>query len=97
MITKWIEFRVAVEAADSFSSELAKMQTASQTEAGCAHYSVYRGAGDGDDNLFTVLESWETADHLEAHRKSDHMAAFKENCTAMITEKRAVDLQAAGG
>jgi quinol monooxygenase YgiN len=92
MITKWIEFTVAAESAETFAAEFAKMQEASRPEKGCAHYSVF---GDkADRNVFTVLESWETAENLKAHRESAHMAAFKEKCGAMIVEKRALDLQA---
>ena len=94
MITKWIEFKVAAESADVFAAELAKMQEASRPEDGCVVYSVYRS--EDDLCVFTVLESWQTAAHLEAHRQTAHMAAFKENCSAMILEKAATSLQAIG-
>ncbi len=94
MITKWIEFTVAAESAEIFSSELAKMQTASRPEAGCVHYSVYRS--NDDACLFTVLESWETSQHLEAHRHTAHMSAFKENCEHLIVVKAVKELAAIG-
>ncbi len=92
MITKWIEFKVAAESAEAFGAELAKMQEASRPEDGCGVYSVYRS--EDDLCVFTVLESWQTAEHLEAHRQTAHMASFKENCSAMILEKKAISLQA---
>ena len=91
MTTKWIEFKVAAESADLFSAELAKMQAASRPEDGCVVYSVYRSTD--DPCVFTVLESWQTAEHLEAHRQTDHMAQFKEKCSAMILEKSATSLK----
>jgi len=94
MITKWIEFTVAAESAELFSSELAKMQTASRSEAGCVPYSVYRGRD--ESCLFTVLESWQTHEHLEAHRQTAHMAAFKENCEHLIVGKVVKELAAIG-
>lgn len=94
MITKWIEFTVAEESADTFATEFAKMQGASRPEKGCARYSVFRS--EADANVFTVLEAWETAEDLETHRESVHMAIFKEKCGGMIVDKRALDLQALG-
>lgn len=92
MITKWIEFKVAAESAEVFGAELAKMQAASRPEDGCVIYAVYRS--EDDPRVFTVLESWQTAEHLDAHRQTAHMATFKENCSAMIVEKSATSLQA---
>jgi len=92
MITKWIEFKVAAESAEVFGAELAKMQEASRPEDGCVVYSVYRS--EDDACVFTVLESWQTAEHLEAHRQTTHMAAFKDKCGAMILEKKGTSLQA---
>ena len=92
MITKWIEFKVDAESAEWFGAELAKMQVASRPEDGCVVYSVYRS--EDDPCVFTVLESWQTDKHLEAHRQSPHMAAFKENIAAIQIEKSAMSLQA---
>ena len=91
MITKWIEFKIAEESADTFAAEFAKMQETSRPEVGCAHYSVFHSKA--DHCVFTVLESWETAADLDAHRESAHMATFKEKCAAMIVDKRALDLE----
>ena len=94
MITKWIEFTVAEESAETFATEFAKMQEASRPEKGCVQYSVFRS--ETNASVFTVLEAWETTDDLEAHRESAHMAIFKEKCGGMILDKRALDLQALG-
>ena len=92
MITKWIQFKVREDSAETFFEELAAMQKASRLEAGCAHYSVYRAVD--DPCVLTVLESWESAENLEAHRLSPHMAVFKERCAASIVDKQALDLEA---
>lgn len=90
MITKWIQFTVSEESSDAFRAELAVIEAASKAEAGCAHYAAFQSKT--DPQVFTVLECWQDAAAFEAHRNAPHIAAFKAKCTAMITEKSALDL-----
>ena len=94
MITKWIEFTVAADSADRFGAELHTMQELSRPEAGCLHYSAWRS--EDAPQVFFVLETWQSDEHLEAHRNSTHMAAFVETCTPMIVAKSGTALHPAG-
>ena len=92
MITKWIEFQVKEESIDIFSKVMAGLERESKKEQGCALYAVYQSKD--DTSLFTVLESWATAEDLEAHRQAAHLKAFKATCGDMILNKRALELNA---
>jgi len=89
MLTKWIQFTVAPESAETFRGELARIQAASKVEVGCLHYSAFRSEV---TNIFTVLESWQDEASFEAHRASPHIAEFKRNCASMIVDKAGLEL-----
>ena len=78
MVTKWIQFTVAPENAAAFDEQLARLAAASKTEAGCAHYAAFRSTD--PENVFTVLESWDSAESFEPHRVAAHTAEFKKRC-----------------
>ena len=90
MITKWIEFSVEENQLDLFSKAMVKLEIESSQEQGCSDYRVYQS--EDDATLFTVLESWETVEDLEAHRVSSHITEFKTQCAKMILNKRALGL-----
>ncbi len=90
MITKWIEFQVQEDSIPIFSKVMAGLERESKIEKGCVLYAVYQSKDDA--SLFTVLESWATADDLEAHRQAAHLKAFKSTCSDMIINKRALEL-----
>ncbi|EDM26527.1 Antibiotic biosynthesis monooxygenase [Lentisphaera araneosa HTCC2155] len=90
MITKWIEFQVAEESIEFFAKVMAGLESESKVEQGCVLYAVYQSKD--DSSLFTVLESWASAEDLEAHRQAPHLKAFKSSCGDMILNKRALEL-----
>lgn len=90
MLTKWIQFIVKPNLAGAFQAELRQLEEASSLEAGCVYYAAFRD--ESHAGLFTVLESWEDAAALEAHRETPHVARFKANGAAMILEKSALSL-----
>lgn len=55
-------------------SKLVDLIAPSRAEAGCFRYEVYRAEGDSD--RWVVLETWCSVDDLDAHMKSEHLAAF---------------------
>ena len=95
MITKWIQFRVAPESAEVFCAALARVEVASLAEDGCGQYLAFRS--EEEPTVFTVLESWETAEAFDAHRTSAHVAAFKNECGEMIVEKSGLGLRPLAG
>ncbi len=90
MITKWIEFKVKEEDRQIFAGVLAGMERESKNEQGCVVYAVFQAKD--DESIFTVLETWATADDFEAHRQAPHLQAFKVQCGDMILNKRALEL-----
>lgn len=39
----------------------------------------------GDENAFTVLETWESIEHLKAHLATAHMVKFAEDAASLRT------------
>ncbi len=91
MISKWIQFTVLADHAETFEAELAQLEIASREEQGCAHYAAFRDVDAPD--VFTVLENWDSPEAFEAHRISPHVKAFKARCGAMITAKSGQSLK----
>ena len=46
---------------------LVQQATLSREEPGCARFEVYHSHS--DNKLFTLVERWETQEHLDRHRK----------------------------
>ena len=67
---------------------VAKMVAASQQEDGCVHYNFYIDR-DKSDQLF-IFEEWETQEALDAHGKTEHMAAFRAVAGDFLTGPRAL-------
>ena len=59
---------------DEFLDKIRTLMTATHAEAGCDHYAF---TADVDEpGRFHILERWEDEPSMEAHTKSDHLAAF---------------------
>merc|ERR1712150_158468 len=69
-----------------FLSEAKKMIAATQKEKGCILYQLFKEKG---KEMSYAIETWETAEDLEAHSKSVHVKAFqasqKENENLSLT------------
>jgi quinol monooxygenase YgiN len=54
-------------------------------EDGCIHYYPTVDADSGlppqkkDENVVTIVEQWESLDHLYAHLKAPHMLIYRED------------------
>ena len=49
-----------------------------QGEKGCIHYALYKESG-GASKSYAMIETWASAEDLEAHSKSDHVKTFQAN------------------
>ncbi|GGD99759.1 antibiotic biosynthesis monooxygenase [Polymorphobacter glacialis] len=71
------------------ANALAVMRTmieASRAEPGCREYSYAQDVL--DPGLIRINELWESRDHLDAHFRSDHIAAWRANWTDLqITDR----------
>jgi quinol monooxygenase YgiN len=55
-------------------------------EAGCVEYGPVIGAKFGPDT-FVVVEKWESLDHLGAHARSPHMAAYAAKTRDLLANR----------
>ncbi|MBX2880136.1 MAG: antibiotic biosynthesis monooxygenase [Granulosicoccus sp.] len=59
-------------------------------EAGCIEYFPTTDTDSGvpvqvlDDNLVTIIEKWESMDHLKAHMTAPHMLAYREKVKDIV-------------
>ena len=53
-------------------------------EAGCVDYDLHQSAE--DPALFVFYENWTTAEALDAHFKSEHIARFRKKCGDVLAE-----------
>ncbi|MEJ2058639.1 MAG: putative quinol monooxygenase [Desulfofustis sp.] len=62
-----------------------------RAEDGCIEYRPTVDVETGlepqalDENLVTVIEKWESIDHLKAHLSAPHMLEYRTNVAAMVT------------
>lgn len=72
-------------------TEFHKLMPEVHAEAGCIEYGPAVDAVSGidaqqafGDDLFTVIEKWESLDHLKAHLAAPHMAAYRERVKDLL-------------
>lgn len=59
-------------------NELLKLhQATNANDKGCIQYELHRNLDDVDS--FTFIETWESADLLNAHTKQEHFMEFNKN------------------
>lgn len=71
------------EGAEQVAAELTKLADATHAEAGCLHYSLHRGLE--DPNTFVTIEKWDSAESLQQHLASDHIAAALGATSELLT------------
>jgi quinol monooxygenase YgiN len=72
------------EAAAEVESALAELVEATQAEPGCIMYSLNRGLE--EPNVFVTVEKWDSADALQAHLQSPHIAAAMGRTGDLLAE-----------
>lgn len=77
---------------DQFLIEFLKLVPLVLEEAGCIEYGPAIDAKTDIDaqhvkgpDTVTVVEKWESLDHLNAHLVAPHMAAYRESVKTMVT------------
>lgn len=62
-----------------------------KAEDGCIEYRPAVDVDTGlepqvlDENLVTVIEKWESVDHLKAHLSAPHMLEYRKNVANLVT------------
>jgi quinol monooxygenase YgiN len=72
------------EAAAEVESILTELAAATQAEAGCIMYSLNRGLE--EPHVFVTVEKWESADALQQHLGSPHIAAALSRTGELLAE-----------
>ena len=72
------------DAAGEVESALAELAEATQAEPGCIMYSLNRGLE--EPHVFVTVEKWESADALQRHLGSPHIAAALSRTGDLLAE-----------
>ncbi|MFT4565702.1 MAG: quinol monooxygenase YgiN [Saprospiraceae bacterium] len=64
--------------------ELLKMIDLTRAEDGCINYDLHQD--NTNENLFYFHENWESKEHLGAHLKSAHIAAYLKATDGAVEE-----------
>ena len=62
---------------ETFLRDVKSMISATQGEKGCIHCALYEEM-DGDSKSYTIIETWASAEDLQAHCKSDHVNTLED-------------------
>jgi len=79
MLIVAVEFRVTADKRQAFTAMAKALTSPTLTEDGY-HFFEFRADLD-NTGRFAPLESWESEHHLEEHRNTPHVAAFRETST----------------
>ena len=90
MIHVLASISVTADGRDSFKEIFTANVPAVIEEDGCIEYRLTADVDAGldpqvlDPNLFTVIEKWESLDHLKAHLKAPHMLAYRQKVASLV-------------
>ena len=76
MLIVAVEFRVTPDKVEAFTSMAKALTGPTLAEDGCHFFEFW--ADLDNTGRFTAFESWESEQHLEEHRNTPHVAAFRE-------------------
>jgi quinol monooxygenase YgiN len=78
-------FHPRPERVDDLMARLEFMLEHTRQEPGCRMYDLYR-SGDDDAPVYHLLERYDDADALEAHRATDHYKAYRDGIEELLTQ-----------
>lgn len=82
------QFRMPAENMEQARPLMAKVMLATRAEDGCIEYNYAEDVL--DPGLIRVSEVWETREQLAAHLKTEHMAVWGQERTALGLSGRAI-------
>jgi quinol monooxygenase YgiN len=82
------QFRMPAENMEQARPLMAKVMLATRAEDGCIEYNYAEDVL--DPGLIRVSEVWETREQLTAHLKTEHMAVWGQERTALGLSGRAI-------
>lgn len=93
-ITKKVVFIAKNESVQELKDLLITMIKASRAEPGCLLYNIYQLTEKPTE--FTVVETWENQECLNAHGQSDHYNHYKANFEPFTADKYKDDMTILG-
>jgi quinol monooxygenase YgiN len=90
MITKKINLTAKAGKEAELEALLKEMVVESKPEQGCVVYDLYQFKDSPAD--FFLIEIWETAETLDAHKETAHFAKFKQLAPELIEAKSSEEL-----
>jgi len=93
-VTKKVVFIAKDDCVQELKDLLITMIAASREEEGCSLYNIYQLTEKPTE--FTVVETWETQAHLDAHGKSNHYNHYKANFEQYTASKYKDDMSILG-
>jgi len=93
-ITKKVVFIAKDDCVQELKDLLITMIDASREEPGCTLYNIYQLSEKPTE--FTVVETWENQDFLNAHGKSDHYNHYKATFEQYTADKYKDDMKTLG-
>ena len=93
-ITKKVVFIAKDECVQELKDLLITMIDASRAEAGCLLYNIYQLTEKPTE--FTVVETWENQEYLNAHGQSDHYNHYKAHFEPFTADKYKDDMSILG-
>lgn len=82
MICKLISLTPKPGKEKELESLLVSMLQPSQNEPGCLEYRLLKM-----ETSFTFIEKWESEEHLNAHKQTDHFLRFKNESANLVESK----------
>ena len=76
MLIVTVEFRVTPDRCKAFAAMAKALTPPTLAEDGCHSFECW--ADLDNTGRFTVLEGWESEQHLDAHQSTPHVAIFRE-------------------
>jgi quinol monooxygenase YgiN len=89
MITKLIQIKAKPTKSSELNTLVQSLIEPSRNEVGCIKYDAYSD----DSGSIYLLEEWESAETLEAHKHTAHFLNFKQAGPELIEEKGSIALK----
>lgn len=84
-------FSIKTENREELLISFRKVVDGTRKEIGCISYDLFEDKN--DLQKYIILETWESEDHLDEHKKTDHYLTFKEEIKNKILSLDVVSLQ----
>ena len=89
-LCKQIEIIAKANSIDNLKQLLTELIEPSRAEPGCVKYELYQC--EEQSERFIIIESWESAEALNAHKSTPHFQHFKLAMPELVEDKSSTSL-----